>query len=73
MKTESAVMAALRKYEDLLNEANRKIRYEENWLDVADNQKDRDLYLATLKDLDTRRASLPEIEFKIRFAKWVLE
>lgn len=87
MKTANAVQLALTKYQNRLQEVNQQINNCKDYLadgrtwSVGSKTMDADeLFIAQVKYVEDLKqqlaelnAEIPELEFKIRFAKWVLE
>ena len=74
MKTEQAIKAAIAKYEQEL------ARLKSDWDDVerawkkAGNVLDNpDFFVSCIKEREHLTAQIEQFDFKIRFAKWVLD
>ena len=73
MKSADAIKSALAKYETMLKEIYEKIEEDEEWKGVSRKAKNEELFVSLSKDIDKLTAQIPEMDFKVRFAKWVLE
>ena len=73
MKTEETIKIAIAKYEEELKKTKDRIIDINTWIESAEFMKSPDLFVAQIKEQrDELRALEKETDFKIRFAKWVL-
>ena len=72
MKTEETIKAAIATYEKELKTIQDKIDAITTWKDASNYIQHADLFIAQRKELDELRSCEKEMDFKIRFAKWVL-
>ena len=73
MKTQETIKAAVAKYESELATIRDRIDSCQTWLDAASFMQVPDLFIAQVKERDELRRRETEMDFKVRFAKWVLE
>ena len=73
MKTADAIKAAVAKYEADLATIRERLESANQWLDAAEFMRAPDLFVAQVKERDELRSREKEMDFKVRFAKWVLE
>ena len=73
MKTELQIKAAVDKYESDLKTIRERLESVTVWLDAASFMQVPDLFIAQVKERDELRKRETEMDFKVRFAKWVLE
>lgn len=73
MKTEMSLSLALTKYNEELGKIRERLDWTTSWLDAANFMQVPDLFIAQVKERDELRKRETEMDFKIRFVKWVLE
>lgn len=73
MKTQATLQAALNKYKKELATIRDRLENVTAWLDAAEFMQSPDLFVAQVKERDELRAREKDMDFKIRFTKWVLE
>lgn len=73
MKTDKALMLALNKYKEELGKIQERLEWTTSWLDAANFMQSPDLFIAQVKERDELRKRETEMDFKIRFVKWILE
>ena len=73
MKTPEAIKSAVAKYETELATIRERLESANQWLDAAEFMRSPDLFVAQVKERDELRSREKEMDFKVRFAKWVLE
>lgn len=73
MKTRETLVLALTKYNEELGKIRERLDWTKSWLDAANFMQSPDLFVAQVKERDELREREKEMDFKIRFAKWVLE
>lgn len=73
MKTQETIKAAIAKYESELATIRNRMDDCQTWLDAASFMQVPDLFIAQVKERDELRRRETEMDFKVRFAKWVLE
>lgn len=73
MKTEMSLSLALTKYNEELGKIRERLEWTTSWLDAANFMQVPDLFIAQVKEREELRKREQEMDFKIRFVKWVLE
>lgn len=73
MKTAETLNLALAKYKTELNKVRERLDWTKSWLDAANFMQVPDLFIAQVKERDELQKREQEMDFKIRFVKWVLE
>ena len=73
MKNKEALALALTKYTDELGKIRERLAWTKSWLDAANFMQVPDLFIAQVKERDELQKREQEMDFKIRFVKWVLE
>ena len=73
MKTQKALTLALNKYTEELGKIQERLEWTTSWLDAANFMEVPELFIAQRKEKDDLLKRESEMEFKIRFVKWVLE
>ena len=73
MKSKDALLLALTKYTDELGKIRERLDWTKSWLDAANFMQAPDLFVAQVNERDELRKRETEMDFKIRFVKWVLE
>lgn len=73
MKNKETLALALTKYTDELGKIRERLDWTKSWLDAANFMQVPDLFIAQVKERDELQKREQEMDFKIRFVKWVLE
>lgn len=73
MKNKETLTLALTKYTDELGKIRERLDWTKSWLDAANFMQVPDLFIAQVKERDELQKREQEMDFKIRFVKWVLE
>lgn len=73
MKTEQQLKTALTKYESELATIKERLDWTISWLDAANFVQNQELFVAQVKERDELQKREADMDFKIRFVKWVLE
>ena len=73
MKTAETLNLALAKYKTELDKVRERLNWTKSWLDAANFMQVPDLFIAQVKERDELQKREQEMDFKIRFVKWVLE
>ena len=73
MKSKDALLLALTKYNKELGKIRERLDWTKSWLDAANFMQSPDLFVAQVNERDELRKRETEMDFKIRFVKWVLE
>lgn len=73
MKNKERLTLALTKYTDELGKIRERLDWTKSWLDAANFMQVPDLFIAQVKERDELQKREQEMDFKIRFVKWVLE
>lgn len=73
MKTRETLVLALTKYNEELGKIRERLDWTKSWLDAANFMQSPDLFVAQVKEREELREREKEMDFKIRFVKWVLE
>lgn len=73
MKTEQSLNLALTKYEKELATIRGRIKDVTVWLDASSFMQHQELFIAQVKERDELRRRETELDFMVRFAKWILE
>lgn len=73
MKNKETLTLALTKYTDELGKIRERLDWTKSWLDAANFMQAPDLFVAQVKERDELQKREQEMDFKIRFVKWVLE
>ena len=73
MKNKETLTLALTKYADELGKIRERLDWTKSWLDAANFMQVPDLFIAQVKERDELQKREQEMDFKIRFVKWVLE
>ena len=73
MKNKETLTLALTKYTDELGKIRERLDWTKSWLDAANFMQVPDLFVAQVKERDELQKREQEMDFKIRFVKWVLE
>lgn len=73
MKNKDTLLLAITKFTDELNKVRERLEWTRTWLDAANFMQVPDLFIAQVKERDELQKREQEMDFKIRFVKWVLE
>lgn len=73
MKTPEQIKAAIARYEKDLKAIRSGIEDVEVWKDASRCMKNEQLFIQQREELQDLRKKEADMDFKIRFAKWVLE
>jgi hypothetical protein len=73
LKNKETLTLALTKYTDELGKIRERLDWTKSWLDAANFMQVPDLFIAQVKERDELQKREQEMDFKIRFVKWVLE
>ena len=73
MKTATEIQVALSSYARDLRIIRERIAAVTAWLDAASFMQNQELFIAQVKERDDLRRRESEMEFRIKFANWVLE
>ena len=73
MKSKDALLLALTKYNEELGKIRERLDWTKSWLDAANFMQVPDLFIAQVKERDELQKREQEMDFKIRFVKWILE
>ena len=73
MKSKDALLLALTKYNEELGKIRERLDWTKSWLDAANFMQVPELFVAQVKERDELQKREQEMDFKIRFVKWVLE
>lgn len=73
MKNKETLTLALTKYTDELGKIRERLDWTKSWLDAANFMQVPDLFIAQVKEREELQKREQEMDFKIRFVKWVLE
>ena len=73
MKTEQQLKTALTKYESELATIKERLDWTISWLDAANFMQNQELFVAQVKERDELQKREADMDFKIRFVKWVLD
>lgn len=73
MKTEQQLKTALTKYESELATIKERLDWTISWLDAANFMQNQELFVAQVKERDELQKREADMDFKVRFVKWILE
>ncbi len=73
MKSQSVLLDALATYNRNLGEIRERLDAVQVWIDAANFVQCPDLFTAQVHERDDLRRREKEMEFRIRFVKWILE
>lgn len=73
MKTAETLNLALAKYKTELNKVRERLDWTKSWLDAANFMQEPSLFVAQVEERKDLQKREQELDFKIRFAEWVLE
>lgn len=64
---------AIAKFTDELNKVRERLDWTKSWLDAANFMQEPSLFVAQVEERKDLQKREQELDFKIRFVKWVLE
>lgn len=73
MKSCTSLAQALSKYQEELGKIQERLEWTKCWLDAANFTQTSDLFIARVKEREELQRREADMDFKIRFVKWVLE
>lgn len=73
MKNKDTLLLALAKFTDELNKVRERLNWTKSWLDAANFMQEPSLFMAQVEERKDLQKREQELDFKIRFVKWVLE
>ena len=73
MKNNDTLLLALAKFTDELNKVRERLNWTKSWLDAANFMQEPSLFIAQVEERKDLQKREQELDFKIRFVKWVLE
>lgn len=73
MKNKDTLLLAVAKFTDELNKVRERLDWTKNWLDAANFMQEPSLFVAQVEERKDLQKREQELDFKIRFVKWVLE
>lgn len=73
MKNKDTLLLALAKFTDELNKVRERLNWTKSWLDAANFMQEPSLFVAQVEERKDLQKREQELDFKIRFVKWVLE
>lgn len=73
MKTAQMLNAAIAKYETELKTIRERLDWTQAWLDAANFMQEPALFVAQVDERKELQKREQEMDFKIRFVKWLLE
>lgn len=73
MKNKDTLLLALAKFTDELNKVRERLNWTKSWLDAANFMQEPSLFIAQVEERKDLQKREQELDFKIRFVKWVLE
>lgn len=73
MKSCTSLTLALSKYQEELDKIRERLEWTKCWLDAANFTQLSDLFIAQVKEREELQKRETEMDFKIRFVKWILE
>lgn len=73
MKNKDTLLLALAKFTDELNKVRERLDWTKTWLDAANFMQEPSLFIAQVEERKDLQKREQELDFKIRFVKWVLE
>ena len=73
MKTEQQLKTALTKYKSELATIKERLDWTTSWLDAANFMQNQELFVAQVKERDELQKREADMDFKVRFVKWVLD
>lgn len=73
MKNKDTLLLAVAKFTDELNKVRERLDWTKTWLDAANFMQEPSLFVAQVEERKELQKQEQELDFKIRFVKWVLE
>lgn len=73
MKTPQMLKAAIAKYETELKNIRERLDWTQTWLDAANFMQEPALFVAQVDERKELQRREQDMDFKIRFVKWLLE
>lgn len=73
MKNKDTLLLAIAKFTDELNKVRERLEWTKTWLDAANFMQEPSLFVAQVEERKDLQKREQELDFKIRFVKWVLE
>ena len=73
MKNKDTLLLAVAKFTDELNKVRERLDWTKSWLDAANFMQEPSLFVAQVEERKDLQKREQELDFKIRFVKWVLE
>jgi hypothetical protein len=73
MKTPQMLKAAIAKYETELKAIRERLEWTQTWLDSANFMQNANLFVAQVDERKELQRREQDMDFKIRFVKWLLE
>ena len=73
MKNKDTLLLAIAKFTDELNKVRERLDWTKSWLDAANFMQEPSLFVAQVEERKDLQKREQELDFKIRFVKWVLE
>lgn len=73
MKNRDTLLLAIAKFTDELNKVRERLDWTKSWLDAANFMQEPSLFVAQVEERKDLQKREQELDFKIRFVKWVLE
>lgn len=73
MKNKDTLLLAIAKFTDELNKVRERLDWTKTWLDAANFMQEPSLFVAQVEERKDLQKREQELDFKIRFVKWVLE
>lgn len=73
MKNKDTLLLAIAKFTDELNKVRERLDWTKSWLDAANFMQEPSLFIAQVEERKDLQKREQELDFKIRFVKWVLE
>lgn len=73
MKNKDTLLLAIAKFTDELNKVRERLEWTKTWLDAANFMQEPSLFVAQIEERKDLQKREQELDFKIRFVKWVLE
>jgi hypothetical protein len=73
LKNKDTLLLAVAKFTDELNKVRERLDWTKSWLDAANFMQEPSLFVAQVEERKDLQKREQELDFKIRFVKWVLE
>lgn len=73
MKNKDTLLLAIAKFTDEMNKVRERLDWTKSWLDAANFMQEPSLFIAQVEERKELQKREQELDFKIRFVKWVLE